>query len=278
MMTTPRADPQPRADQAQRQASTRTWASGGLLRRYRGRNLRPAEEALFAHQAQRLRGRVLELGCGGGRLTGHLVAIGATVHGIDIAAKMVAYCERTYPLATFSRGELRDAGSWGQGPWDALVAGWALIDVLSDEERATFFDGRAPSPRSRWTAHLLLAQPRLRAPHARPAAQPPRREPGQPREPVAAASAQLPQPSAPDAVAALRARLRDPQRRRPRLLAASLLHHPRRPGAPASPPRVRAARVLGHRRGSPSVLARRRSDRTSSTTRRCGPESASEDR
>lgn len=139
MMTTPRADPQPRADQAQRQASTRTWASGDLLRRYRGRNLRPAEEALFAHQAQRLGGRVLELGCGGGRLTGHLVAIGATVHGVDIAAKMVAYCERTYPLATFSRGELRDAGSWGQGPWDALVAGWALIDVLSDEERATFF-------------------------------------------------------------------------------------------------------------------------------------------
>jgi 2-polyprenyl-3-methyl-5-hydroxy-6-metoxy-1,4-benzoquinol methylase len=142
-MSSPGADTETLAsaaapDQVQRQASTRTWASGGLLRSYRGRNLRPAEEAVFAHNAERLRGRVLELGCGGGRLTGHLIALGATVHGMDIAAKMVAYCERTYPLATFGLGELRDASSWGTGPWDVVVAGWALIDVLSDEERARF--------------------------------------------------------------------------------------------------------------------------------------------
>jgi 2-polyprenyl-3-methyl-5-hydroxy-6-metoxy-1,4-benzoquinol methylase len=129
----------PGPDQVQRQAGTRTWASGGLLRSYRSRNLRPAEEAVFGHHAQRLQGRVLELGCGGGRLTGHLIALGASVHGVDIAAKMVAYCARTYPLATFGQGELRDASSWGGGQWNAVVAGWALIDVLSDEERASFF-------------------------------------------------------------------------------------------------------------------------------------------
>jgi 2-polyprenyl-3-methyl-5-hydroxy-6-metoxy-1,4-benzoquinol methylase len=144
VMSSPGADTEtlatpPGPDQVQRQASTRTWASGGLLRSYRGRNLRPAEEAVFAHNAERLRGRVLELGCGGGRLTGHLIGLGATVHGMDIAAKMVAYCERTYPLATCGQGELRDASSWGTGPWDVVVAGWALIDVLSDEERARFF-------------------------------------------------------------------------------------------------------------------------------------------
>ena len=130
----------PGTDLVQRQAGTSTWASGVLLRSYRGRNLRPAEEAVFGHNSERLQGRVLELGCGGGRLTGHLIALGATVHGMDIAAKMVAYCERTYPLATFGRGELRDASSWGAGRWDAVVAGWALIDVLSDAERARFFD------------------------------------------------------------------------------------------------------------------------------------------
>ena len=130
----------PAATHVQHQASTRTWASGRLLRRYRGRNLRPAEEAVFAHQAERLQGRVLELGCGGGRLTGHLTELGASVHGVDVAEKMVAYCRRTYPRASFSQGELRDAASWGAGPWDALVAGWALIDVLSDQERANFFE------------------------------------------------------------------------------------------------------------------------------------------
>ena len=140
-MNAPGADTdQPVAAQVQRQVNTRTWASGGLLRRYRGRDLRPAEEAVFAHQAERLRGRVLELGCGGGRLTGHLIELGGSVHGIDVAAKMVAYCRRTYPRATFSQGELREASSWGEGPWDAVVAGWALIDVLSDDERAAFFE------------------------------------------------------------------------------------------------------------------------------------------
>jgi 2-polyprenyl-3-methyl-5-hydroxy-6-metoxy-1,4-benzoquinol methylase len=144
-MSTPGADidrsgQPPEPDLAQRQASTRTWASGGLLRSYRGRNLRPAEEAVFAHHAGALRGRVLELGCGGGRLTGHLIGLGATVHGMDIAAKMVAYCERTYPLGTFGQGDLRDASSWGAGPWDVIIAGWALIDVLSDEERARFLE------------------------------------------------------------------------------------------------------------------------------------------
>jgi len=53
---------------------------------------------------------------------------------------MVAYCERTYPLATFGQGELRDASSWGSAPWDVVIAGWALIDVLSDEERARFLE------------------------------------------------------------------------------------------------------------------------------------------
>lgn len=127
-------------EQMQRHASTRTWASGGLLRRYRGRGLRPPESVLFSRYADRMHGRVLELGCGGGRLTGHLIELGGTVHGIDLAERMVAYCRRTYPGATFSQGDLRDAVSWGEGPWDVVVAGWALIDVLSDTERTRFFD------------------------------------------------------------------------------------------------------------------------------------------
>jgi 2-polyprenyl-3-methyl-5-hydroxy-6-metoxy-1,4-benzoquinol methylase len=156
------------AEQIQRQAGTRTWASGGLLRSYRGRNLRPAEEAVFAHHTDALQGRVLELGCGGGRLTGHLIALGANVHGMDIAAKMVAYCERTYPLATFGVGELRDASSWGSGQWDAIVAGWALIDVLGHEERARFFDDverlLAPGGLLIFSSHNLASAHLVRGP------------------------------------------------------------------------------------------------------------------
>jgi SAM-dependent methyltransferase len=127
-------------EQMQRHASTQTWESGGLLRRYRGRGLRAPEAELFERHADVLGGRVLELGVGGGRLTGHLIELGGSVHGIDIAARMVAHCRRSYPAASFSEGDLHDASSWGSGSWDAIVAGWALIDVLADDERAAFFD------------------------------------------------------------------------------------------------------------------------------------------
>jgi SAM-dependent methyltransferase len=83
---------------------------------------------------------VLELGCGGGRLTGHLAQIARRVHGVDLAADMVAHCRRSYPEATFSLGDLRDLSAFDTGGWDALVAGYAVIDVLTDAERQVFLD------------------------------------------------------------------------------------------------------------------------------------------
>ncbi|HXR14343.1 MAG TPA: class I SAM-dependent methyltransferase [Solirubrobacteraceae bacterium] len=155
-------------EQMQRAANARTWASGGLLRSYRGRGLRRAERELFSRHSDRLAGRVLELGVGGGRLTGHLIELGGTVHGMDIAARMVAHCRRTYPGASFSQGDLREASSWGSGTWDALVAGWALIDVLTDEERATFFEDAHrllnPGGLLIFSSHNLACAPLLKSP------------------------------------------------------------------------------------------------------------------
>ncbi len=155
-------------EQMQRHVNTRTWESGGLLRRYRGRGLRPPESELFNRHADLLEGRVLELGVGGGRLTGHLIELGGSVHGMDIAAPMVDYCRSTYPAASFSQGDLRDAPSWGGGAWDAVVAGWALIDVLTDEERATFFDDAHrvlnPGGLLLFSSHNLACAPLLKSP------------------------------------------------------------------------------------------------------------------
>ena len=47
--------------------------------------------------------RLLELGCGAGRLTGYLGEIASMVHGIDISPEMIAYSRRTYPKPTFAR-------------------------------------------------------------------------------------------------------------------------------------------------------------------------------
>jgi len=172
-MSAPRAEPDSRErgrgpEQMQQDASLRTWASGGLLRHYRSRGLRPPEDELLRRHADRLRGRVLELGVGGGRITGHLISLGGSVHGTDIAERMVEYCRRSYPSATFSQGDLRDASSWGAGPWDAMVAGWAVIDVLTDEERGEFFEDAhrlmTPGGLLIFSSHNLASAPLVKSP------------------------------------------------------------------------------------------------------------------
>lgn len=127
-------------EQAQRQANTTIWRRGGFVWQYRRTRLRPPEAALIASNRAALSGRVLELGCGGGRITGHLVEVATSVHAIDIAADMVAYCRRTYPTATFDEGDLRDLSGFETASWDAIVAGFNVVDVLTDAERSSYLD------------------------------------------------------------------------------------------------------------------------------------------
>jgi SAM-dependent methyltransferase len=155
-------------EQAQREASDRVWGAGGFLRRYDDRKLRPAESALFAAHRSELAGAVLELGCGGGRLTAHLIELAATVHGVDVGADMVAHCRRAYPPATFSQGDLRDLSAFETAGWDAIVAGFAVIDVLGDEERQAFLDQAhrllRPGGLLIFSTHNLACAPLLRGP------------------------------------------------------------------------------------------------------------------
>jgi SAM-dependent methyltransferase len=155
-------------DQAQRDASDRVWGTGGLLRRYGGRKLRPAETVLFDRHREALSGTVLELGCGGGRLTSHLVGLSDSVTGVDLASAMVAHCRRAYPQASFRQGDLRDLSAFESESWDAIVAGFAVIDVLSDEERQTFFDEAhrlvRPSGLLIFSSHNFSCAPLLRGP------------------------------------------------------------------------------------------------------------------
>ncbi len=155
-------------DQAQREAGDRVWGSGGLLRRYGGRKLRPAERVLLDTYSASLAGDVLELGCGGGRLTAHLVGLAASVHGVDIAADMVAHCRRAYPQATFRQGDLRELSQFASSSWDAIVAGYAVIDVLSDDERHAFLQEAdrllRPAGLLIFSSHNLACAPLLRGP------------------------------------------------------------------------------------------------------------------
>jgi SAM-dependent methyltransferase len=111
------------------------WARGDLVDAYSTRALRPVEELLIDRHRTALEGRVLELGCGAGRLTGYLSELSPEVHGLDLSPAMVAYCQRMYPRATFSVGDLRDLSAYEAGSNDVVLAPFNVLDVLGDAAR-----------------------------------------------------------------------------------------------------------------------------------------------
>jgi SAM-dependent methyltransferase len=111
------------------------WRQGDFVEFYATRDLRAAETVLLERFRNELSGRVLELGCGAGRLTGHLGELSADVHGVDLSPAMVAYCRRTYPRLTFTVGDLRDLSPFAGGSRDVVLAPFNVIDVLDDRER-----------------------------------------------------------------------------------------------------------------------------------------------
>jgi SAM-dependent methyltransferase len=115
------------------------WARGEFVDNYARRQLRPVEEVVLERYRQALTGRVLELGSGAGRLTGHLIELGGEVHGLDLAPAMVAYCREAYPGGTFSVGDLRDLSGFAEGALDAVVGTFNVIDVFGDVERRRVF-------------------------------------------------------------------------------------------------------------------------------------------
>jgi SAM-dependent methyltransferase len=111
------------------------WAQGRFIKEYATRQLRPVEVLLLIRYRDDLSGRVLELGCGAGRITGYLVQIAQEAYGLDLSPRMVAECRRRYPTGTFLESDLRDLSTFESGSLDAVVAGYNVLDVLDDAER-----------------------------------------------------------------------------------------------------------------------------------------------
>jgi SAM-dependent methyltransferase len=128
-------------DDEQTALNEEVWSRGEFVENYARQQLRPVEEVMLERYRAALAGRVLELGSGAGRLTGHLIELGGDVHGLDLAPAMVAYCRETYPGGTFSVGDLRDLSGFEEGSLDVVVGTFNVIDVLGDEERRRVFGG-----------------------------------------------------------------------------------------------------------------------------------------
>jgi SAM-dependent methyltransferase len=124
----------------QRDHSSDVWRGADLVRAYDTSGLRQVEAMLFARYRTELSGRVLEVGCGGGRLTRELCKLGGEVHAIDISPVMVRHTSKLCPEATVVEGDLRDLSKYPDGFFDVLLAPFNVLDVLDDPERNLALD------------------------------------------------------------------------------------------------------------------------------------------
>jgi SAM-dependent methyltransferase len=90
---------------------------------------------LLISYRDRFAGRVLEIGCGGGRLLGYLVKVARPAEGIDISPSMVQYCATAFPEAHVRQGDLRALSASVEGSFDVVLASDNILDILDDAER-----------------------------------------------------------------------------------------------------------------------------------------------
>ncbi|WP_312884540.1 class I SAM-dependent DNA methyltransferase [Nocardia barduliensis] len=72
------------------------------------------------------RGPIADLGCGPGRITGHLASLGARVFGIDLSPRMVELARVEYPQLSFAQGSVEQL-PLGNEALGGIVAWYSLI-------------------------------------------------------------------------------------------------------------------------------------------------------
>ena len=79
--------------------------------------------------------RVLDLGCGAGRLAIYLRPLTDHYVGLDQSPHMIGYCRRNFPGLVFHVGDMRALTQFDAGSFAAVFAVFNLFDAVSHEDR-----------------------------------------------------------------------------------------------------------------------------------------------
>ena len=82
--------------------------------------------------------RVLDAGCGPGRIGGHLASVGHDVVGVDVDPVLIAEAGRVHPAARWLVGDLAELdlpGAGIPGPFDAIVCAGNVMTFLAPSTR-----------------------------------------------------------------------------------------------------------------------------------------------
>ncbi|WP_017595695.1 class I SAM-dependent DNA methyltransferase [Nocardiopsis potens] len=93
---------------------------------------KPLDRAVLAGFAELVRGPVVDVGCGPGRVTAHLASLGLDVHGVDLSPGMLAVARRLHPGVRFEEGSMTALDA-PEGGFGAVVAWYSLIHLLPED-------------------------------------------------------------------------------------------------------------------------------------------------
>ncbi len=119
------------------------WESADRTKEYTAAEyIFPAERVLIDRVAPRIRhAPILELGCGGGRLTPLLLDLSAQYVGVDYVQGMVDACREKYPGVVFQRMDARDLSALSGGTFGAVVFAFNGLDCVDRSGRQQILAG-----------------------------------------------------------------------------------------------------------------------------------------
>ena len=113
-----------------RDPNLRVYDSAEVAEHYAGlAYLTPCEQHMFESHV-RVGSRVLEIGVGGGRVSGYLLQRASSYTGVDYAPKMVEACRQKHPAADFRVTDASDLSAFSDGSFDNVVMAFNTIDYL----------------------------------------------------------------------------------------------------------------------------------------------------